>query len=294
MRMKLLGLQLCMESYEIKNEMDFVLHFLPVAYIKNVVISATNAYAKKSITSWKDMDFDEFLHVIEIFLAMEVHEIHGPRRLYWSHEQNRIFSSMNFGEIISCKWFESIIANLQLSLLERPDQHVLDFLDAVNTQFKQAITPGSFITLGESKIKSFQHDLKGKIKIICKLKPIGNETKNMSDGVSKIVLHLELYEGRDIMCDKKYVKEFGATTATLQLTEAYHGLGRRVIADSWFGSAKCAKALMERGLYSIMLVKTAYKDFPRELLSQNNLQRGEWNAVTAEIDDVELQAQGII
>ena len=53
-----------MESYEIKNEMDFVLHFLPVTYIKNVVIPATNANAKKSVTSWKDMDFDEFLHVI--------------------------------------------------------------------------------------------------------------------------------------------------------------------------------------------------------------------------------------
>ena len=37
-----------------------------------------------------------------------------------------------------------------------------------------------------------------------------------------------------------------------------------------------------------MFVKTTHKDFPRELLSQNNLQRGEWNAVTAEIHDVEL------
>ena len=47
---------------------------------------------------------------------------------------------------------------------------------------------------------------------------------------------------------------------------------------------------MERGLYLIMLVKTAYKDFPRELLSQNNLQRSEWNTVTLETDDGELQA----
>ena len=93
------------------------------------------------------------------------------------------------------------------------------------------------------------------------------------------------------MCDKKYVKEFGATAATtLQLTKAYHGSGRRAIANSQFGSVKCAKALMERGLYLIMLVKTAHKDFPGEPLSQNNLQRGEWNAVTGEIDDVELQA----
>ena len=137
-------------------------------------------------------------------------------------------------------------------------------------------------------MKSFHHDLKDKIKIICKPRPIGNKIKNMSDGISKIVLHLEFYEGRDIMCDKKFVKEFGATTATtLRLTEAYHGSGRRVIADSWFASVNCVKALMERGLY-LMFVKTTHKDFPRELLSQNNLQRGEWNAVTAEIHDVEL------
>ena len=62
--------------------MDFVLHFLPLTYIKNVVMPATNAYAKKSVTSWKDIDFDEFLDVIGIFLAMEAHEIHGPRRFY--------------------------------------------------------------------------------------------------------------------------------------------------------------------------------------------------------------------
>ena len=185
---------------------------------------------------------------------------------------------MNFGEIV--------IANLQLSLLESPDQQVLDFLDAVNTQFKQAVTSGSFITLDKSMIKSFHHDLQGKIKIICKPRPIGNEMKNMSDGISKIVLHLELYEGRDTMCDKTYVKEFNITVTRLQLTKKLLSL---LIADSRFGSVKCAKALMERGLYSIMRVKTA-QDFPGELLSQINLQRGEWNAVTPEIDDVELQA----
>ena len=101
--------------------MDFVLHFLPVTHIKNVVIPATNAYAKKSVTSWKDMDFDEFLHVIEICPAMEVHEIHSPRILYSSNEHNRILPSMNFGEIITCKRFESIIANLQPTLSESPD-----------------------------------------------------------------------------------------------------------------------------------------------------------------------------
>ena len=79
---------------------------------------------------------------------------------------------------------------LQLSLTESPEQQVLDFLDAIKTQFKQAVTPGSFITIDESMI--------------------GNEMKNISDGTSKLVFHLEFYEMRDIMCDKKYVKECGA------------------------------------------------------------------------------------
>ena len=77
------------------------------------------------------------------------------------------------------------------------------------------------------------------ILIIRKPRPIGNEMKNISDGISKIVYHLKLYEGRGVMCDKKYVKEFSVTTATtLRLTETYHGSGRRVIADSCFGSVK--------------------------------------------------------
>ena len=44
-----------------------------------------------------------------------------------------------------------------------------------------------------------------------------NEFKTLCDGSSKVVLHIE---GKDIMRQKKYVKEFGPTTAyTLRLTE---------------------------------------------------------------------------
>ena len=114
----------------------------PCTYIKNNVISATNAYAKKSVTSWKDMDFDEFLHVIGIFLAMEVHEIHGPRRLYWSNEHNGILNPA---------WI--LMKSSHGNGFKHQDQQALDFFDAVNTQFKQAVTPGSFITCDQSMIK---------------------------------------------------------------------------------------------------------------------------------------------
>ena len=57
---------------------------------------------------------------------------------------------------------------------------------------------------------------------------------------------------------KDRVREYGATTATiLCLTQPYHGSGRCIIADSWFGS---------------------HKDFPCQLLGEEPLQHDEWKA----------------
>ena len=200
---------------------------------------------------------------------MEVYEIHSPQRLYWSPEVNNLFPALDFGKVMTCRRFETILKYLQLSNSDNKNQQILD----------------------ESMIKSFHRNLKGKIKIIRKPRPIGNEIKNMADAVTKIVMNMELYEGKEYMKEKDHVKEYGATTATtIRLTAPYHGTGRRIIADSWFGSVKTAVALSKRGLYSIMLVKTAHKDFPRLYLSEKTLDRGEWVACSTEKDGVKLQA----
>ena len=65
------------------------------------------------------------------------------------------------------------------------------------------------------------------MKIIRKPRPVGNEFKNLCDGHTKIVLHLELYEGKEYMQTKAFVSEFGATTATsLRLTDAWKHTGK--------------------------------------------------------------------
>ena len=46
------------------------------------------------------------------------------------------------------------------------DEQVLNYLEAVNLQFVDAFNPGDTICLDESIVKSFHHDLKGKMKII--------------------------------------------------------------------------------------------------------------------------------
>ena len=102
------------------------------------------------------------------------------------------------------------LKNWQLSFDKEDDKQILAFLEAVN-QFQSSLAPGSYITLDESMIKSYHQNLKGKIKIICKPRPIGNKIKNLSDAASNIVLDMGLYVGKDIMTAKDYVKPFGAT-----------------------------------------------------------------------------------
>ena len=172
------------------------MHFLPMAYIRDIIIPNTNLHAKRQDPKWKDMDLDEFLHVLGLLLAMEVFEIHGPRRLYWSSNINELFPRMNFEKVTTCKRFKRIIAFLQLSGAIDADQQVQDFVAAVNDNFQKSVSPGSFFTLDKSMVKSFHHNLKGKIKIIHKPRPIDSEIKNMADGLSNIVLKMELYEAK--------------------------------------------------------------------------------------------------
>ena len=73
------------------------------------------------------------------------------------------------------------------------------------------------------------------------------------------------------------------------------GTGRIVVGDSWFGSLKtCLELWKTNGLYCIMLVKTAHKNFPRKLLREKNLARGEWTSALAEIDGLKVTATRFI
>lgn len=144
--------------------------------------------------------------------------------------------------------------------------------------------------IDESMVKSYHADLKWKMKIIRKPRPKGKEFKTLSDGRSKIVLHLELHEGNLLMQEKPFVAKFGATTATcLRLTRYWRSSGRVVVGDSWFGSVKSAiQMMLVNGLYSIFLVKTTHKLFPKQFSRRPTFK--EENGRIAIINDVKLLA----
>ena len=142
---------------------------------------------------------------------------------------------------MSIKRSENILKYLQLSENKNEAQQVLEFVAAVNDLLQRPLAPGSYITLDESMIKLFHRNLHGKIKIIEKPRPLGNEVKNLTDAASEIFFNLEWHEGKEPMSTKEFVQPFGATLATtIRLTQPYHGRSCGVIADSWLGSVKCA------------------------------------------------------
>ena len=103
---------------------------------------------------------------------------------------------MNFSKYMSCHRFEEILSFLQFSFDRDKDKQIMEFLSAVNDNLLQALTPGNIITLDKSMIKSYHRNLKGKIKIKRKPRPIGNEIKDLADARSCIAVKLELYKGR--------------------------------------------------------------------------------------------------
>ena len=70
----------------------------------------------------------------------------------------------------------------------------------------------------------------------------GAELHTVADGQSGIMVNFEPYEGKAAMADRKFCRDYQATTATtLRLVEPFFGTGRIVIADSWFGSVRRAR-----------------------------------------------------
>ena len=120
--------------------------------------------------------------------------------------------------------------------------------------------------------------------------------KTVSDASTHIVLHMELHEPKEDMADKEYVKEYGATAACcLRITAPWKGSGRIVVGDSWFGSVKtCVQLFNINGLYSNLIVKTAHKKYPREMLREKEIERGQWVSVLGEVDGVKLLATRFI
>lgn len=163
--------------------------------------------------------------------------------------------------------------------------------ESYRQHFVNCVQPGWLLLLDESMIRWLGRHMPGLMVVQRKPTPIGAELHTMCCALSGIMINFEVYEGKKLMEQKKYCDTypkhvalslrccepyFGSVCACLICSRIQHDApltpcvcvpqGRVLIADSWFGSIPCAKALFEHGLFAVMNVKTCHKGFPKEQL----------------------------
>ena len=105
-------------------------------------------------------------------------------------------------------------------------------------------------------------------------------------GESRVMLNVEMAEGKELDAQKEYRDFLGASPATtLRLAKPYAESARVVIGDSWFGSCNTAEQLYdELGQYCIMAVKTGHKGYPKKkLIDAVQDERGSAQSIKVEV-----------
>ena len=113
---------------------------------------------------------------------------------------------------------------------------VIDLTEIFCMKWREAFKAGSCIVIDETMIGwSGVHS--GRLMfIIRKPTPLGILLRTLCCGITGIILAAEVVEGKEMDQLKSWFEEYGHTTATtLRVTQPYHGTGRYVVADAWFG-----------------------------------------------------------
>lgn len=186
------------------------------------------------------------------------------RREFWSKDNvDRLLPAPAFGRFgLGVHRFEKVLkflrfGNEALNVQEDALFQGKEFINLMHSKIEKSIHPGYKLTADESMFawygkEEFENGMPNLMKIKRKPKGVGCEVKTLCDSRSKIMLRLEINEGKDKMATKEGRVEYGAGASTLlRLTRPYRGTGRIILADAWFASLKATKALLDHGLFFI-------------------------------------------
>ena len=249
----------------------------------------------------------ELLNVFGFLYGMTVHP-YGDRRKYWSVEnsEDSLLPAPAWGNRFGMgqRRFETVLRYLTFhdpSTFNESDRWhpVRTLVDTFNQRRLDKVRPSSCLVVDESfaswisrKPDDMPDALPHTQKIIRKPKGVGTEFKNLADGVTGVMLRLEIQEKKSDMADKDWSALPAGTTWLLRLCEPYFGSHRIVRADSAFTSTTAAVLLGKRGLFLQGIVKGATKEFPAKYLDNCQYQRGDHHAATATIEGVPMIALG--
>jgi hypothetical protein len=232
----------------------------------------------------------DFFQWLGLWIKMTIFRL-PERREYWSTKYD-----FGFRRVMSYERFAFILKHFSLPQHDDtgndPFRWIRRWLDACNERWQNAYEPCSVLVEDETMIRWQGVSEDAHITYMPRKPcPLGIMGKTIVDGATKILLNMELVEGKVADRKKKYVAEFKPTTAcAVRLAEPWHGTKRIVIADAWFGSVRTCEELMDVGLYSILNVKQGCAGYPKALMKAELVERDDrvWYKV-----DVQLR-EGVV
>ena len=244
----------------------------------------------------------ELLKVIGLLYGMTVQQ-HGERRSYWRVEnegEESLFPAPAWGT-----WFGMGQRRFETRYLTLRDPTCVDEGDRWHPvhAFKEwrldKIHPSGSLVVDESfgswvsqKPDYMPDELPNTQKIMRKPKGVGTEFKNLADGVTGVMMRLEIQEKKADMADKDWSALPASTAWLFRLCELYFGSHRIIRADSAITSTTAAVELGKRGMFLQGIVKGAKKEYPAKYLDTLQYEKGDHHVATSTIEGIPMLALG--
>lgn len=256
-------------------------HFLPMSFLEVMAAEMQQQGAEKyaagqrAYVGWR-VNRDDLLQWIGVWLYMLAFPQAGERRAYWTEPsggygpRHRLSSALRLGQNgdKGLLWFEMMCACFILPVhpgtTGDPFQRTRRWWDELRDSFHAAIVCSWLVVLDESMIRWMGLGMPGLMVVLRKPTPIGLELHTLCCAICGVLAWFEVYEGKEAMAKKEFCDRYPKSVAlTLRMLKPFFSTGRVVIADSWFGSVACALALFAHGLFAVMNVKTATREYPK-------------------------------
>ena len=275
---------------------DYFSWMFPMSHLRTIVDQTNLNLARhaKQVTSPS-----EILKFFGVLVLMTRYE-YGDRRNLWSTtSSSKYVTAPNFTRIMPRHRFESLRQCIRFSVCPLSDTEdtnrwnlVDDFVTAINEHRQMFVTPSDYICVDESM--SRWYGLGGdwidvglpSYRAIDRKPENGCEIKTSACGRSGIMLRLEIVKSPldDAPRDDLDGLNHG-TAVVLRLISPWLYTNRIVCADSYFASWMTAKALRDKDMRFIGVVKTASKGYPMRYLSSKPMSgRGEWYSMVSKGD----------
>ena len=268
-------------GYTLADELSFFQHIFPPSLLVGIVnATIETARVKLKRYAWT-LELGELWCFLGLKTYMMIFPMAGPVEHYWEApvDESTIYVDHNLGRFgMTVNRFKEIERCFTLPHYGRMDDTfdpVRKFVDMWNANMAEAYIPGWVIVVDESMAKWLGKGMPGLMVVPRKPTPKGRESHTTACGVTGVIIFYEMYEGKDKMKDKEFVKEAGKNPAkALRCTKNWFRSGRVVIVDSGFASVALAAHLFDNGLFMIGNVKTADRSFPKAWLLSNVPRRG--------------------